>query len=156
MRRVSWLLVLLLLPGCTTLLNIENPDYSIRSITPRVSMAIPLSSSFIDFDIAIGIDNPNTIGITLDEIDFDLFVNGSQIVRAISAQDVRIPARGFGTVQMSTRVDYQSLRSLFQEVADIVRGERARYELRGTAYYRTPLGRMGLPFTIYGDQSTRF
>jgi LEA14-like dessication related protein len=156
MRRVSWLLVLLLLPGCTTLLNIENPDYSIRSITPRVSMAIPLSSSFIDFDIAIGIDNPNTIGITLDEIDFDLFVNGSQIVRAISAQDVRIPARGFGTVQMSTRVHYQSLRSLFQEVADIVRGERARYELRGTAYYRTPLGRMGLPFTIYGDQSTRF
>jgi LEA14-like dessication related protein len=119
-------------------------------------MAIPLTSSFIDFDIAIGIDNPNSIGITLDEIDFDLFVNGSQIVRAISAQDVRIPARGFGTVQMTTRVDYASLRSLFQEVADIVRGERARYELRGTAWYRTPLGRMSLPFTIYGDQSARF
>jgi hypothetical protein len=34
----------------------------------------------------------------------------------------------------------------------IVRGERARYEIRGNAYYATPLGRLKFPVTVYSSR----
>lgn len=135
--------------SCQSLLNIENPDYSIQRVTPRVAMAFPLSNSSIDFDFTIAVDNPNSVALNLDQIDFDLYVNNNMVVRGVSNEQVRVPANGFGQVQLTTRVDYDSIRTLFREIADIVQGESANYELRGKAYYRTPLGRVGFPFRIY-------
>lgn len=135
--------------SCKSLLNIENPDYVIRRVTPRVAMALPLSNSAIDFDFTIEVDNPNSVALNLDQIDFDLYINRNMVVRGLSNQQIRIPANGIGQVQLTTRVDYQSIKTLFREIADIVQGERASYELRGKAYYKTPIGRVSFPFKIY-------
>ena len=142
------------LTGCSTLanLNIQNPRYSIRDIRPRVDIAIPLSASSIDFDFALEVDNPNPVGLRLDRLDFNLFVNDNRILDSISAQGIRIPAQGRGDVQLRARVGYQELRSMFTEVADIIRGDRARYELRGDAYYDTPIGPLKFPVTVYSTR----
>jgi LEA14-like dessication related protein len=143
---------LLLLSGCRSLLNLENPRYSIRDIRPRVDVAIPLSASSIDIDFAIEVDNPNSVGLRLDQIDFDLFINGNRVLESVSQQNVRIPANGIGNVQLRTRVGYQNIRSIWSELADVIRGERARYEIRGTAHYDTPLGRLQFPVTVYSTR----
>lgn len=143
-----------MLSGCSTVadaLNIENPRYSIRDIRPRVDIAIPLSASSIDIDFNVEVDNPNSVGLRLDRIDFDLFINDSRIMDSVSSQNVRIPANGRSDVRLSTRINYNSIRNLWSEIVDVVRGERARYEIRGTAHYDTPIGTMKFPVTVFSS-----
>lgn len=148
--------VVLLLSGCSTVqkaLNIENPRYSLRNITPHVSLALPLSASSIDIDFDLEVDNPNSVGLRLDQLDFNLFINDSRVLDSVSRQELRIPANGVGSVQLRTRIGYDNVRSLWTEIVDVVRGQRARYELRGNAYYETPLGRLKFPVTVYSNSS---
>lgn len=147
--------IALLLSGCAAVqsaLNIENPRYSIRDIRPSVDIALPLSASSIDIDFAIEVDNPNRVGLRLDQIDFNLFINNSRVLDSISQQNISIPANGRGDVQLRTRIGYENIRSLWNEMVDVVRGERARYEIRGNAYYDTPVGRLKFPVTVYSSR----
>jgi LEA14-like dessication related protein len=144
-----------LLSGCAAVqsaLNIENPRYSIRDIRPRVDIAIPLSASSIDIDFNLEVDNPNSVGLRLDQLDFDLFINDTRVLDSTTQQGLRIPANGVGDVALRTRIGYQNIRSLWSEVVDIVRGQRTRYELRGNAYYDTPVGRLKFPVTVYSTR----
>ena len=145
-------MVTLSFSGCRSLapLNIINPSYSLRGVVPHVTIALPLSASSIDFDFTVGVDNPNPVGLHLDRLDFDLAINDTPILNSVRAdQGVRIPAHGVGDVHLRTRVGYENLKSLFREVADMVQGNRARYSIRGDAYYNTPLGQKRFPVTLY-------
>jgi LEA14-like dessication related protein len=144
--------VTLSLSGCRSLagLNIVNPRYSLRGVVPHVAIALPLSSSAIDFDFTIGVDNPNPIGLRLDWLDFDLAINDTPVLTSVRAeQGVHIPAHGVGDVHLRTRVGYENLKILFRQVAEMVQGNRATYSIRGNAYYATPLGQMRFPLTLY-------
>lgn len=147
--------VMLLLSGCAALgraLNIENPRYSLRDIRPRVDIALPLSASSIDIDFVLEVDNPNSVGLALSQLDFNLFINDQRVLDSVSRDQFRIPANGVGQVNLETRIGYQNIRSIWNEVVDIVRGQRARYELRGTAHYDTPVGRVRFPVTVYSTR----
>jgi LEA14-like dessication related protein len=139
------------LSGCSTLqnLNIENPDYRLLDVRPRVSLALPLSSSTIDFDMLVSVDNPNKVGLRLDRINFDLIVNRQTLVNGQTLDQVRIPANGRGEVRIRAAVGYNEIREIFREIADVVQGDRADYELRGRAYYDTPIGALNFPFSVY-------
>ncbi|MDP9193981.1 MAG: LEA type 2 family protein [Acidobacteriota bacterium] len=149
-------LAVLLLSGCSTIqsaLDIENPRYSIRNIHPRLDIAIPLSSSSVDIDFDLEVDNPNRVGLRLDQIDFNLFINDARVLDSMSQQNIDIPANGRGDVRLRTRIGYQNVRSLWTEIVDIATGrQRARYELRGNAYYDTPVGRLKLPVTVFSTR----
>lgn len=145
----------LLLSGCAAVqsaLDIQNPSYAIRDVQPRIDIAIPLSASTIDLDFALEVDNPNRVGLRLDQLDFDLLINGTQVLDSVSRQDIRIPANGVGNVRLQTRIGYDNVRSLWGEIVDVIRGERARYEIRGNAYYDTPVGRLKFPLTVYSSR----
>jgi LEA14-like dessication related protein len=133
-------------------LNIENPQYAIRDIRPSIDIAIPLSASSIDVDFALEVDNPNSVGLRLDQLDFNLYINDSRVLDSISQQDIRIPANGKGDVQLKTRIGYQNIRSMWDELVNIIRGQRARYEIRGNAYYETPLGRLRFPVSVFSTR----
>lgn len=140
------------LTGCSTLartLNIVDPKFTIRDIRPRVDVALPLSASSIDFDFVLGVENPNSVGLRLDQVDFSLFANDRRLIDTVSQQNVSIPANGFGDVRLTARVGYNNLRSIWREVVDAIQGNRARYEVRGNAYFQTPVGRMRFPVTVY-------
>jgi len=144
-------LLTLLATGCGSVaraLDIVNPRYSIENIRPRVDIALPLSASTIDFDFDLGVDNPNSVGLRLDQVDFDLFVNDQRLLTSSSRDGARIPPRGFGLVHLRSRVGYNDIRSIFRQVADVIQGNRAHYQLQGTAYYDTPVGTMRFPVTV--------
>ena len=134
-------------------LDIVNPRYSIREVRPRLDIALPLSASSIDFDFVIGVDNPNRVGLNLDQIDFNLFVNENRLLEGVSRQGINIPANGYGDVRLSARVGYNQIRGLWNEIADVIRGDRARYEIRGNAYFNSPVGRLKFPVTVYSTGS---
>src|SRR5437016_348120 len=119
--------------GCNSLgnLNIINPSYSLREVRPRVNLALPPS---IDFDFTVGVDNPNTVALRLDRFDFDLLINNNPVLRNVrSDQGIHIPARGIGDVHLTSHVNYNEIRTIYREVAEVVQGNRARYEIRGNA-----------------------
>ena len=88
----------LLTSGCASVIDIQNPTYSVRDIRPHVSIGIPLSASSIDFNFLLGVDNPNRISLPVAHLDFDLFANDTHLITAISRERVTIPARGYGEV----------------------------------------------------------
>jgi LEA14-like dessication related protein len=138
--------------GCSTIartLNIVNPTYSLRDVRPRVDLALPLSASSIDFDFTLGVDNPNSVGLRLDRVNFDLLINEQRVMQSVSTDPrIQIPARGLGEVHLRTRVGYDNLRTVFREVADLVQGNRANYRIDGNAEYDTPIGTMRFPVTV--------
>ncbi len=145
------LLSSLLLGACQTLadLNIQNPAYRLTGVRPRVDIAIPFSASKIDFDLAIDVENPNTVGLRLDRMNFDLLVNGTRVVSGLTNQRIRIPAEGVGRLDLTASVGYNELSSIFREVVGWIQGSRPDYEVRGTAFYDTPIGQMSFPVTVY-------
>jgi len=152
------LAVMLTVTGCSSIsrgLNIVNPRYSIRDIRPHVAIALPLSASTIDFDFDLGVDNPNSVGLHLSGIDFDLLVNNNQLLRSASTNSVRIPARGLGFVHLRSSVGYNEIRSIWGQVADLIQGNQAQYQVRGNAYYDTPVGRLTFPVTVYTNGGNR-
>ncbi len=140
-------LLTLSLSGCNTLQNLHvvNPSYSLRSVDPHLNLGVPPS---MDFDLTVGVDNPNPVSLRLDRFDFNLLVNGNNIANGTTYDRVQIPARGLGDVRLRTHVTYDSLKSIFREVADLVQGNRARYEVRGNAEYDTPVGRLTFPVNV--------
>ena len=102
----------------------------------------------MDFDFTVGVDNPNAVGLRLDHFDFNLFVNRNQVANGTSFDRISIPARGTGDVRLRTHVNYQNVKTIFRELVDVIQGNRASYELRGTAAYDTPAGRFDFPVNV--------
>ena len=144
-------LITVLLSACNTLanLNIVSPTYSFRQVRPNVNIALPLSASTIDFDVVLGVENPNPVGLRLDRFDFSLFVNDSRLLDSATQQGIRIPANGTGDVRLRASVGYNNIASIWSEIVNVLQGGRPRYELRGNAYYNTPVGEMRFPVTVY-------
>ena len=137
------------LSGCNTLANLHiiNPSYSLRSVSPRVNLGIPPS---VDLDFTVNVNNPNPVGLRLDYFDFDVFVNNNPILRNVhSVQGFQIPARGDNDVHLATHVTYDSIRSIYNEVINMIQGNRATYGIQGNAYYGTPVGQMRFPVNVY-------
>lgn len=133
-------------------LNIVNPTYSLRNVQPHVAIGLPLSNSAIDLDFDLGVDNPNSVGLKMSGINFDMLVNGNHLLSSQSNNAVNIPARGYGQVHLRSRVGYNEIRNIWSQIVDVVQGNRANYEVRGTAYYDTPVGRMNFPVTVYANR----
>ena len=138
--------VTLTISGCASAVNIVNPRYSLRGVTPRVNLAIPPS---IDLDLTIGVDNPNPVGLRLDRLDFDLFINNNAVLNSVrSDQGIKIPANGIGDIRLNARIGYDNIRTIWREVSEIIQGNRATYSLRGNAYYNTPVGQLRFPVEV--------
>lgn len=143
--------VTLSLSGCSTVasaLNIVNPSYSIRNVQPHVNIALPLQASSIDFDFLLGVDNPNSVGLNLARLDFGLLINGNRLIDSVSSNRFTIPARGSTDVPLRARVSYQQIPNLFQQIVNVVQGQRANYQVQGSAYFDTPLGQMRFPVSV--------
>jgi LEA14-like dessication related protein len=145
----------LTLSSCSSVsraLNIVNPSYSLRNIRPRVAVALPLSASTIDLDFDLGVDNPNSVAVRLDRIDFDVLIDENPLLSSFSQSGVRIPAHGYGEVHLRTQVRYDDIRAAYRQLAGAIQGNGARYQVRGNAYYDTPVGMLKFPVTVYSSR----
>jgi LEA14-like dessication related protein len=135
--------------GCSTLANLHiiNPTYSLRAVDPHLNLGIPPS---VDLDFTVNVDNPNPVNLTLNYFDFDLLINNNPVLRNVhSVQGFRIPAQGASDVHLATHVTYDSIRSIYNEIVNMIQGNRATYGLQGNAYYDTPAGQLHFPVNVY-------
>jgi len=135
--------------GCNTLANLHviNPSYQLRSVNPHLNLGIPPS---MDLEFTVNVNNPNPVALTLNYFDFDVLVNNNPILRNVhSVQGFRIRAQGDNDVHLATHVTYDSIRSIYTEVVNMIQGNRASYGIQGNAYYDTPVGQLRFPVSVY-------
>ena len=135
--------------SCNSLANLHiiNPSYSLRSVNPHLNLGIPPS---VDLDFTVNVNNPNPVQLQLDYFDFDVLINNNPILRNVhSVQGLRIPAQGDSDVHVSTHMTYDSMRSIYDEVINMIQGNRASYGIQGNAYYATPVGQLRFPVNVY-------
>jgi LEA14-like dessication related protein len=136
----------LTLSGCSSLANVVNPTYSLRSVNPRLVLGLPPA---LDLDFTIGVDNPNPVSLRLDRLDFDVLIDDTPVLNNVrSDQGIHIPARGLGDIRLNAHVNFANLQTIAQQIISVVQGNRARYQIRGNAYYDTPLGQLRFPVTV--------
>ena len=75
-------------------------------------------------------------------------VNGNHVLDSVSTDRINIPAQGVGDVRLRARVGYQQIPNLFNQIVNIVQGQRANYQINGNAYFDTPVGQMRFPVTV--------
>lgn len=145
MKRIALLAAAIALFGCQTL-NVINPTYSLRGVNPRINFGIPPS---IDLDFTVGVDNPNPVELRLDRLDFDVLINNQLVLNNVrSDQGIHIPSRGLGDVHLLAHLNFSNLQTIYNQILELVQGNRASYQLRGNAYYNTPVGQLRFPVTV--------
>ena len=78
------------------------------------------------------VQNPNSFGLSLAGLDFDLFVNGKRSVRSSFAEGFTLAANGSTRLPLEVDVPLERGLSLLADLAGLIIGEPTRYQIDGT------------------------
>lgn len=110
--------------GCSTLDQIKyKPTVDLQSIGLQETS---LSSGTVL--VRLGVSNPNPVSVNLDELRYDLNMNGRDLAEGVVAQGIRLDANETTTVEVPVRFQYLEV---FNSVSDMVRSGSTTYELTG-------------------------
>lgn len=122
---VQGLLILLLLaalPSCA-LKPVIAPEVSLNDL--QIS---ELSLTHANMLAGLKIFNPNSIGVTIQQVDYSLSLNGIKVSSGQSAKEVSIGAEEYGTLNLRMSSAYWDLLRIFNQVQS---GKNAKFLLDG-------------------------
>lgn len=127
------LLALLLAPlaACFLAKPIEKPTAVVRGASISI-----VSITALEGELALDLTNPNSFGLPLTGIDWELSIGGAQAVAGRVSADTTIPAMGSAPVTTALRIDLASAASAASAIA---RGARD-YQLAARLHFSTQLG----------------
>lgn len=101
-------------------------------IAPEVSLAdlqiSELSLTHANMLAGLKIFNPNSIGVTIQHVDYSLSLNGVKVSSGQSAKEVSIGAEEYGTLNLRMSSAYWDLLRIFNQVQS---GKNAKFLLDG-------------------------
>ncbi|MFT3840502.1 MAG: LEA type 2 family protein [Myxococcaceae bacterium] len=106
------------------------------------------SLSGIGLDTRWKLTNPNSVGITLSESDYQLSVEGKQIVAGKPPNGLTIPAMGSSEVLFPADFKFQQI---VPTVSQLINKDYANYTVSGHVGVNTPIGVIRLPFSKSGQ-----
>jgi LEA14-like dessication related protein len=132
LRRLAFLLVLLApLSACFLTRPVEKPTAVVRGAS--ISIA---SLTALEGELALDVSNPNSFGLPLTGIDWELAIAGAAAVSGRVAAQTTIPAMGSAPVTTALRID---LANAAAAAAALARGSRD-YQLAVRLHFSTQLG----------------
>ena len=142
---------ILVLSGCSGLLGaagVEEPGVTVEST--RIS-GVTLTKA--DLDVRFRIDNPNSFGLQLAGLDYELDVAGRTLFTGDRRERLSLEPRGVGFVDLPVTISY---RELYDAARDLWRqrgsGGEAGYTLRAGLRFDVPvLGQVRVPVEAVGD-----
>ena len=139
MRKRFLLLIFLVFAGCSTIDQIvQKPTVTFEGVTVR---DISLFEETLVFQI--NLTNPNPFGIKVENVRYNLKINGNDFVD--SSLDQRIHLAGRSTQRIEIPVSIRHL-DLFQNVIEFIKAKEALYELVGSVDF----GVLDIPFRADG------
>jgi LEA14-like dessication related protein len=103
-----------------------------------------VSAEGVSIDLGLNVQNPNSVPLKLDEVDYALNVSGEKVTEGTFDKGVNIPAGGEGTVYIPLKFQFTSVGNLLSGLMN--RSFEKDYELTGSA----KLGFISIPFSQKG------
>ena len=152
--RVSWLPLLLLAAGFLACLS----GCGVRQLTrgeleaPRVkfqSLAVGLPTpQGLPLACTLLVENPNLKDLRVLGYDYQLRLEGQEVLQGVSREAVTLPARGQVLVHVPLLVN---LKALPRFLPAILRNERLNYKISGGVRLASLLGGFRVPFSFQGQ-----
>jgi LEA14-like dessication related protein len=135
------------LPGCALWqaylqrTAIKEAEISLRSVQIE-----GLDMVGITLLATLDLANPTAGDLTLDQLDWTLFVNDVRAARGSTPVTLTVPAGGSGSLPLRVTLAYGDLSSQARQLM-LARGVRT-WRLAGTAHFQTPFGRLDYPIQL--------
>lgn len=121
------------------------PSVSVASLDLR-----NISFSGAELAIALDVDNPNTFGMVMQALDFDLGLNGNSVFKGNANEDVSFASGGSGRINLPVSLDFANAgRALFSALS----GDRVDCQVQGNMDVGTSLpdiAGLSFPFDTRG------
>lgn len=114
------------------------PKIEVKAFEPT-----SVSASGVGFRVTTAVENANDFEIPVDGFQFDVKLDGRNVLQNRGARGLRVPARKSGTVPLEFRV---GLPELGLSLAEIATGKRMNWELQS----ELKSGKLVVPFTNRG------
>ena len=125
-------------------LDVKEPNASVQEVKLT---ALSLQKADILFDIAV--ENPNSMGIHLSGLDYDLQFNKASFLKGQKEKDLHIPARGKSNIQIPLTLTYSEVYKVVKSFADL---DTIPYRLDLQIGVKVPvLGKLKIPVTKKGS-----
>lgn len=141
------LLLLFFAAGCSTVQRIigyQQPEVRYTDMSVE-----GISLEKIDLKFHFEIDNPNRVGITLEEYTYNLLINEYDFLSGSHSEQLEIASRGSGTVALPLSLSY---REVYQSVSSVARADSFSYRLSTEVGVNIPVyGKSLIPVTVEGS-----
>lgn len=97
------------------------------------------------FDVVLKVTNPNSVDARLDQLDYDLYLEGQKVGSGAMTEDFAVPAGATDTLILPVKIKYQGLPSLATEA---MQKRQANVTLKGVSHLDTPFGRLDYPVEL--------
>jgi LEA14-like dessication related protein len=140
---VAGILTSLLLSGCPGITQpLEKPTVSLRGVA-----VTSVSLTGIDSRLGFSIMNPNSIGLPLRAIDWQLAIGGAAAFRGRVTLSHSIPAKGSAPVDVDVHIGAAAA----VEMAARLSGGARDYHLAATLHFETTLGDIAVALDTTGE-----
>jgi LEA14-like dessication related protein len=150
MKRLAVLasLAVLSLSGCAALRDFfakafQQPSFNFKTV--RIADA---SFSSATLHLVYSIDNPNSVGLSLAEVQYALFIEGKQVVAGRPPNGLSIPARGSSELVFPANIKFADIAPVVQT---FLTKDRAKYRAQGQIGLQTPIGVLRFPLARDGE-----
>ncbi len=134
------LAVMIILGGCATIEQlVKKPAITFDNLAVR-EMSLTQGTFLFRFNVA----NPNPVGLHLDDIVYDLELNGQRVVSSRLDRGVRLVASGSSPLEIPITIDYLDF---FDSLSALVGADRLDYRLSGSA----AVGPLRVPYRSSGQ-----
>ena len=151
-KRLASLLIIFLwltLPSCQYLSNVIR-QLNIRKPVVRVTNARVAGIGFdqITLNFAVGVENPNTIGLTLDGFDYELMINGESFLQGKREEIIQLKAGENSQFDFPLTLKFAEIVKTFNTLTS---GDSSRYEIYLGLLFDIPvLGKTRIPVNHSG------
>jgi len=119
--------------------------------TPKVSLddlAITgISAQKLDLLAKLAIDNPNPIGLSLAEMDYELELNNEPFLSGKSNEKMEVTASGKSHCKVPLSLKYDDLNRVYNSIRN---QDEVPYRLKGQVKLDTPIGAIPVPYDVRG------
>lgn len=146
MRKLLWVLPLLA-AGCALVRSAVSSAFEKPTVTFRDAKLPHIDFEGAELDLVFLVTNPNSMGIDLTRADYQLLVEGKQVVAGKPEKGLVIPARGTTEVTFPARVHWAEIAPALQALFAM---DQVHYKASGTLGVDSPVGPVTLPLSHEG------
>ncbi len=130
---------LLALSACATLKEIvKEPEVTFKNVTPQ-NISLTEGTFLFNFDV----NNPNPLGLTLNEVTYNLDINGKDLLKDQLKDGVNLPAQGKATMTIPVTLRYTDV---FNSLSDALKSDSVTYDINGNV----GIGPLSVPYRHQG------